>query len=103
MMPMEASVRVDVAFASPGEQLILGIELPEGATVFDAIHASGILERFPEIDLGKSQVGIYGKVVKLNRRLRDCDRVEIYRPLIANPREMRRARARNRQVPKKYV
>ena len=86
-------MRVEVAYAKPEEQAILVLEVAEGATAEAAIRESGILLRFPEIDLGQNKVGIFGKVCKLDHALRPGDRVEIYRPLIADPKEVRKARA----------
>jgi len=85
-------VRIEVAYAKPEAQAILAVELPEGATAEQAIRASGILARFPEIDLAVNSIGIFSKVCALERALRPGDRVEIYRPLIADPKEARRAR-----------
>jgi len=86
-------VKVEVAYARPDVQVILEVELPEGATAEEAIRASGILERFPEIDLAEQKVGIFGKVAPLSRALNTWDRVEIYRGLIADPKAARRQRA----------
>jgi putative ubiquitin-RnfH superfamily antitoxin RatB of RatAB toxin-antitoxin module len=87
-------IPVEVAYAKPERQLIVELEVPEGTTVEQAVRASGILAEFPEIDLGgRNKVGIFGKVVPLTRSLRPHDRVEIYRPLIADPKEIRRRRA----------
>lgn len=84
---------VEVAYARPEEQLIIELEVAPGTTVAQAIETSGILERFPEIDLARNKVGIFGKLTSLDIPLRDKDRVEIYRPLIADPKEVRRRRA----------
>ncbi len=86
-------IKVEVAYARPDTQVILPLEVAPGTTVEQAIVASGILERFPEIDLGKNKVGIFGKLTKLATVLGEGDRVEIYRPLIADPKEVRRQRA----------
>ena len=87
-------IHVEVAYARPDVQVLLPVELEPGATVEEAVRRSGVLERFPEIDLGgRNKVGIWGKVTKLTQPLRDGDRVEIYRPLIADPKEVRRRRA----------
>lgn len=89
------TIEVEVAFARPDVQVLLEVSLPAGADVRSAIERSGILERFPEIDLGgRNKVGIFGRLVKLDQPLRSGDRVEIYRPLTADPREVRRRRAR---------
>lgn len=87
-------IPVEVAYAQPQRQLIVELEVPEGTTLEQAVRASGILAEFPEIDLGgRNKVGIFGKVAPMDRVLRPHDRVEIYRPLIADPREVRRRRA----------
>ena len=85
--------RAQVAYATPARQEVIDVTLPAGATIEDAIRRSGILERFPEIDLSRNRVGIYGEAARLQDPVRDGDRVEIYRPLIADPKEIRRARA----------
>jgi hypothetical protein len=87
------SIDVEVAYATPEDQLLLAIELPEGATVERAIRYSGILDRFPEIDLSRDKVGVFGKVCRLDRALASGDRVEIYRELIADPKEVKRRKA----------
>lgn len=86
-------MNVEVAYAKPDVQMILRIEVIEGASAETAIRASGILERFPEIDLRHNKIGIFGKPCGLEQALRPGDRVEIYRPLIADPKEARRSRA----------
>lgn len=87
------AINVEVAYARPDVQVILPLELPAGSTLEQAIHASGILERFPEIDLNVNKVSVYGKLAKLDQILRARDRVEINRPLIADPRQARKQRA----------
>jgi len=84
---------VEVAYALPRRQLILELRVGAGTTAEQAIRASGILEQFPEIDLKSSKVGIFGKPCKLTDTLQNGDRVEIYRPLIADPKEIRKQRA----------
>lgn len=96
-----APVNVEVVYALPGQQSLLRVQLGEGASVEDAIRASGVLEAFPDIDLAKNKVGIFSKLVKLDETVRDRDRVEIYRPLIADPKEVRRKRAEEGKVTKK--
>jgi uncharacterized protein len=86
-------LRIEVVYASEKEQRIVCLELPVGATVGGAIERSGLLTRYPEIDLTRNRVGIYSKFVTLGRVLRDNDRVEIYRPLALDPKEIRRRRA----------
>lgn len=98
---MSEMINVEVVYALPHEQLLLKLKLREGATVTEAISASGIIDRHPEIDLARSKLGIYGKLTKPDAVLRDRDRVEIYRPLIADPKEIRRKRAEEGKVMKK--
>jgi putative ubiquitin-RnfH superfamily antitoxin RatB of RatAB toxin-antitoxin module len=93
--------KVEVAYATPEKQLILAIPFKEGLTVEEAIKESGILKHFSEIDLSKNDVGIFSKPCKLDAALRCGDRVEIYRPLIADPKEVRRQRAEAGKVTKK--
>lgn len=95
------SMTVEVAYALPRQQVMLRVSLPEGATVEDAIRQSGMLEKFPEMDLSRNKVGIFSKLAKLDEKLRDKDRVEIYRPLIADLKEVRRKRAEEGKVMKK--
>jgi len=89
-------MRIEVAYAKPSEQVILTLDIADGSTMEAAIIESGILQRFPEIDLANNKVGIFGKLCKLDQVLRAGDRVEIYRPLIVDPKEMRRNRAAKR-------
>ena len=98
---MVDEIRVEVAYALPEQQIIQSLKIPVGATVADAIKRSGILERFPEIDLVLAKVGIFSKLTKLDVVVRDKDRVEIYRPLIADPKEVRRQRAEEGKAMKK--
>lgn len=87
-------MRVEVVYAaSADEQSVVAVELAAGATVENAIRASGLLLRYPEIDLTQNAVGIFGERVTLDRVVADSERVEIYRPLVADPREARRRRA----------
>ena len=90
---MSEDISVEVAYALPQNQEVLSLKIRSGAVVSEAIERSGILRDFPEIDLADAKVGIYGKQVKLDAVLRDKDRIEIYRPLIADPKEIRRKRA----------
>ena len=85
--------RVQVAYATPARQEVVEVTVAAGATIEDAIRDSGILARFPEIDLSRSRVGIYGEPARLQDPVQDGDRVEIYRPLQADPKDIRRARA----------
>jgi uncharacterized protein len=94
-------IMVEVAYALPSEQLIIPITMPPEASAEAAIRASGIMDKFPEIDLNVNQIGIFGKLIKLDTPLRNLDRVEIYRPLIADPKEVRKQRAEEGKVMKK--
>lgn len=89
-----AEIRVEVVYATPTCQREKIVTLAHGATVEKAIRASGLLEEFPEIDLTVNRVGIFGEVVVLDSEPEDGARIEIYRPLIAEPKEARRMRAR---------
>jgi len=86
-------MRIEVAYAKPDGQIILTLDLPEDTTAEAAIIHSGILQRFPEIDIARNKIGIFSKLCKLDQVLREGDRVEIYRPLLADPKEARRDRA----------
>ena len=81
---------VVVAYAGGDRQVLRGLEIVPGSTLADAISASGLLRDFPEIDLAQNRVGIFGRLVRLDTPLREGDRVEIYRPLTADPKEARR-------------
>ena len=98
---MSDMINIEVVYALPHEQVLLKLKLPQGATVAEAVQASGIAQKYPEIDLAQSKLGIYGKLSKADVVLRDKDRVEIYRPLSADPKEVRRKRAEEGKVMKK--
>ena len=84
---------VEVAYALAEKQSLISLEVEEGTTLKDAIEASGILEKYNEIDLSKQRVGIFSKFATLDTVLKEKDRVEIYRSLIADPKEVRKERA----------
>jgi uncharacterized protein len=84
---------VEVAYALADKQSLISIEVEKGATLKEAVEASGILDTFEEIDLSKDRVGIFSKFATLETVLREKDRVEIYRPLIADPKKVRKERA----------
>ena len=87
-------MKIGIAYALSQRQVWFDVNLPNGATIKDAIECSGILGQFPEIELEKNKVGIYGKVSKLDAVLNDGDRVEIYRPIICDPKAVpRKAKA----------
>ena len=94
-------IKIEVAYALPQSQILRRIELEESATIADAIAASGIIRDFPEIDPAKNRVGIFGRRLPLATPLHDGDRVEIYRPLTADPKETRRRRAEHARRAKK--
>lgn len=88
-----AELRIEVVYATAERQSVRSVTVPAGSRVRDAIGASGLLSEFAEIDLGHNRVGIFGEPVDLERVLADGERVEIYRRLIADPKEARRRRA----------
>lgn len=97
--PSRPTLRVEVVYALPREQVLVTLEMEQGATVRGAIERSGIPARFPEARVAEGNLGIFGRPVALDEPLRDGDRVEIYRPLTAEPGEARRERARKSGKP----
>ncbi len=95
------SIRIEVVYATPTRQDVAKLELASGSTVASAIEASGLLQKYPEIDLARNKLGVYSKLAKADTVLRDKDRVEIYRPLIADPKEVRKKRAAEGKAMKK--
>jgi putative ubiquitin-RnfH superfamily antitoxin RatB of RatAB toxin-antitoxin module len=89
---MSAPLAVEVCYALADRQTLIAVQLPAGASVQQAIDASGILQRHPEIDLTKQKVGVFGRMKALDTVLADHDRVEIYRPLIVDPKLARQRR-----------
>lgn len=98
---MAETIHVEVVYARPDRQEVASLTLPAGSTAGQAIEASGLLARYPEIDLTRNKLGIYAKLAKADTALRDRDRVEIYRPLIADPKEVRKQRAAEGKAMKK--
>lgn len=94
-------IQIEVVYALPQEQTLLKLNVPQGTTIIDAVRLSGLPEKHPEIDLLKGKFGLFGKLSKLDTVLREKDRVEIYRSLIADPKEVRRKRAEEGKVMKK--
>ena len=92
-MESKERIKVEVAYALPDTQVIIPLEVSQGTTIEQAIKQSGVLTTFPEIDLATQKVGIFSKLGKLDQVLREKDRVEIYRKLIADPKEVRKQRA----------
>ena len=89
---------VEVVYATPVRQVVKTLILPAGSNVEAAIRASGLLEEFPEIVLGVNRAGVFGEIVGLDESLEGGERVEIYRPLIADPKEARRQRAKTKKT-----
>lgn len=91
------TIDVKVAYARPEEQVIVTLTVPVGTTVQQAIQLSGLLTRYAEINLAENKVGVYGEVRSLAHPLQPHDRVEIYRPLLADAKSLRRRRARQQE------
>ena len=89
---------VEVVYALPDEQALVALDVEQGTTAEQAVRLSGLLEKYSDIDLEKNKLGIFGKVVNSDQLLRHKDRVEIYRPLIADPKESRRKRADKKEA-----
>ncbi len=98
---MAETINVEVCYALSGKQELVKLSLTEGSSLQQAVEASGLLEKYPEIDLKKNKFGIWNKLSKVDSVLRDKDRIEIYRPLIADPKEVRKQRAAEGKVMKK--
>ena len=98
---MSEQIHVEVVYALQNRQKSVSVQLAAGTTVRDAVERSGLIAEFPEIDLAVNKFGIWNKLAKADAALRDKDRVEIYRPLIADPKEVRRQRAAEGKVMKK--
>jgi uncharacterized protein len=94
-------INVEVAYALPNEQVIISLAVSNNATLEEAIRQSGILQTYPDINLDVNKVGIFGKLSRLDTPLKSGDRVEIYRMLIADPKEVRRKRAAEGKAMKK--
>ena len=90
---MAETTLIEIAYATPERQKIVEYEITRGCSVRDAVKMSTISQFFPEIDLDNCDLGVFGKAVPANYELLDGDRIEIYRPLIADPKEVRRQRA----------
>ena len=90
-----ASVAIRVAYATREEQVIIELSVPHGTTIQEAIQRSGILNRYPDIDLRRQGVGVFGQARALDYCPRTGDRIEIYRPLVLDPKEARRKRKKS--------
>ncbi|WP_371377754.1 RnfH family protein [Thalassotalea aquiviva] len=86
-------ITIELVYALPDEQTLMALHIDAGSTVEQAIEVSGILQKYPQIDLTENKVGIWNKSVKLSHVVEEGDRIEIYRPLIADPKEVRKRRA----------
>jgi len=96
-----AKIQIEVVYAKQEQQALLKLMVEEGTTAQQAVEQSGILQQFPEIDPTQLKLGIFSKAIKSETVLRERDRVEIYRPLIADPKAVRRSRAEAGKVMKK--
>ena len=90
---MAEMIRVEVVFALPDKATCLSVEVPQGSTAEQVVIQSGIVDKCPEIDVNKLTLGIWNRTCKLNAEVHEGDRIEIYRPLIADPKDARRRRA----------
>ena len=93
---MTTTLQVEVAYALPHIQILKKLNVPVGCTIKQALILSGILDQFPEIDLTKNKLGIFGKFAQPDTLLRPYDRIEIYRPLVIDPKDARRIRAKTK-------
>jgi putative ubiquitin-RnfH superfamily antitoxin RatB of RatAB toxin-antitoxin module len=100
-MSTNEAIHVEVVYALPDKQEVVPLALPAGSTLQQAVLASGLGEKYPAIDAAAGKFGIYSKLARPDTVLRDSDRVEIYRPLIADPKEVRKQRAAEGKVMKK--
>lgn len=100
-MSTNDTIEVEVTYARPERQDVVPLTLPAGSTLQQALEASGLPAKYPEIDIAKGKFGIFSKLARLDTVLRDSDRVEIYRPLIADPKEVRKQRAAEGKAMKK--
>lgn len=93
---MEKKLTVEVAYATPAQQKILRVSVPEGTNMVEAVRLSGILDIFPDIDLAGSKLGVFSKMVPKpeQQAVQDGDRIEIYRPLLIDPKQARMNRAK---------
>ncbi len=100
-MSMTDTIQVEVIYARAERQDVIPLKLPAGTTLQQAVEKSGLPAKYPEIDMAKGKFGVYSKLAKPDTVLRDRDRVEIYRPLLADPKEVRKQRAAEGKVMKK--
>ena len=98
---MVERITIEVCYALTHKQEVVALKTEAGCTLQQAVELSGLLAKYPEIDLKKNKFGVWNKLAKLDAVLRDGDRIEIYRPLIADPKEVRKQRAAEGKVMKK--
>ncbi len=98
---MSDMLNVEVCYALAHKQELVKVRVAEGSTLLQGLEASGLLAKYPEIDIKKNKFGVWNKLSKVDAALRDNDRIEIYRPLIADPKEVRKQRAAEGKVMKK--
>jgi uncharacterized protein len=91
---MSSLIEIEVACATPRRQLVVSLSVPAGCTVGEAVERSGLLRQFPELDPGQCKMGVFGSLRKPEDPVQAGDRVEIYRPLLADPKQARRQRAK---------
>lgn len=91
------TITVELIYIKPGSQINLMLDIEQGSTIIQAINNSGLLQRFPEIDLSVNKVGVFSKIKPLDHVLSSGDRVEVYRPLLVDPKEARRRRVKEQQ------
>ena len=95
-------MKIEICYALADRQELVSVDLPEGSTAMQAVEASGLLQKYPEIEAGGlNKLGVFAKLVKADAVLRDRDRVEIYRQLLADPKEVRRQKAAEGKVMKR--
>lgn len=99
-MDNERFIRIEVIYLAPSDQATIALNVPENTRVIDAIHLSNLLQKFPDIDLNQNKVGIFSKIVALDTILQDGDRVEIYRPLLIDPKQKRLLKVRGAKTHK---
>ncbi|AGH81446.1 hypothetical protein PCNPT3_07540 [Psychromonas sp. CNPT3] len=90
---MSEMIDIEVVYGLPHKQVLLSVSVPEGSSIEQSLHLSGITQHFPQIIISEAKVGIFSRIEKLDYTLKAGDRIEIYRPLTADPKEMRKLRA----------
>ncbi len=94
------AIEVEIVYALLSRQVLKKIQVPAGTTLEQAIHLSGIMKQFPEIDLGKNRIGVFGRLAERDALVKSRDRVEIYRPLLIDPKEARKLRVSGNKIRK---